>query len=64
MRVVVGETYDQRDDSEHSYKVSYMCVEAKSLPSPITSGENILIPVQGFLLFARVVVVETYDRRS
>ena len=24
-RVVVGETYDQRDDSEHSYKVSYIC---------------------------------------
>ena len=42
----------------------HVFVEARSLPSPITSGENSLIPVQYFLMFARVVVGETYDGRS
>ena len=42
----------------------HIFVETRSLPSPITSGENILIPVQDFLMFARVVVGETYDRRN
>ena len=42
----------------------HIFVETKSLPSPITSGENILIPVQDFLMFARVIVGETYDGRN
>ena len=42
----------------------HIFIETKSLPSPITSGENILLPVQDFLMLARVVVGETYGWRN
>ena len=42
----------------------HIFVETRSLPFPITSGEHILTAVQEFLMFARVVVGETYDGRS
>ena len=33
-------------------------------PAPTTAGHISLILVSGFLMFARVVVGETYDRRN
>ena len=42
----------------------HIFVETWSAPSPITCGEPILIPVQDFLMLARVAVGETYGGRS
>ena len=39
-------------------------LETRTPPSPTMTGDRILIPVEAFLMFARVVVGETYDGRN
>ena len=44
-----------------SYHINF---EIQTLPSLTMTGDRILIPVQVFLMCARVLVGETYDRRN